>query len=285
MKPIIIYPCEWGNINKIDEDYTLEKEVASELGFLTYNFNYDEFVNGDKLKLSVSSLNNKNVVYRGWMMTVEQYRRFYSELKSLGGNLVTTPEEYEYTHHFINSYDKIDRYTPKTIWFRDEEQINWDKVRNELGDKFIVKDYVKSVKGFDFPEYLESSMTNEELDKYIDKFKQLRGNLYQGGIVLKKYVQLDKNNGHTHEFRGFFINHGCRLMYHNSDNKEDLVPFHMGNEYAMTMLHSCFYTIDYARLENGEYIVIEVGDGQVSGIPLDRKIAKQLYKYIAKLEN
>lgn len=285
MGPIILYPCEWGSINKIDEDYKLEKEVAHELGLLTYNFNYDEFTNGEELQLNVSSLNNQDVVYRGWMLTVEQYRRFYNELKSLGGNLVTTPEEYEYTHHFIKSYNKIDRYTPKTIWFEDGEQIDWDKVRNELGDKFIVKDYVKSVKGFEFPEYLESNMTNEELDNYIDKFKQLRGNLYQGGIVLKKYVQLDKKNEHTHEFRAFFINHGCRLMYHNSDNKEDLVPFHMGNEYAMTMLHSCFYTIDYARLENGEYIVIEVGDGQVSGIPLDKKIAKQLYKYIAKLEN
>lgn len=32
-------------------------------------------------------------------------------------------------------------------------------------------------------------------------------------------------------------------------------------------LPSKFYTVDYAELENGEWIILETGDGGVSGIP------------------
>jgi hypothetical protein len=30
---------------------------------------------------------------------------------------------------------------------------------------------------------------------------------------------------------------------------------------------SNFFTVDYAQLENGDWVVIETGDGQVSGLP------------------
>lgn len=277
MKPVIIYPCEFGNINKIDEDYKFEQEVATGQCFETILFNYDDFVFGNKLKIT-SKGNNKLAIYRGWMLKPIDYNRFYNELLTFGYKLINSPEEYENTHYFVNSYELIKNITPKTIWFKEGTPIDWILVRQNF-DKFIVKDYVKSVKGFDFPEYLKSNMTDEELNNYIDKFKQLRGNLYTGGIVLKQYVELDKKKEHTHEFRAFYLKGKMITVYANSDNKEDKIPYEIIQLYPIQLLLSLksnFYTVDFARLSNGEYTVIEIGDGQVSGIP-SKKEAIALY--------
>lgn len=112
-------------------------------------------------------------------------------------------------------------------------------------------------------------MSNEELNNYINKFRELRGNLYTGGIVLKQYVKLDRANGHTHEFRAFYNENSVMIIYHNSDNTDDIIPMTQTFEWKdnLTGIDSIFYTVDFARLENEDIIVIELGDGQVSGVP------------------
>lgn len=280
---LVIYPSKYNSINCIDEDYSIEEKYAKKHNLMTSYFNFDDFTTfNKKLKVSIEEAFTEPVlaVYRGWMMSVEDYTRFYNELKALYNiELITTPEQYENTHYFIKSYDKIKEHTPKTIWFSDNETIDWDKVRHELGEKFIVKDYVKSVKGFDFPEYLESNMSNEELDNYINKFREIRGNLFAGGIVLKQYVELDIKNGHTHEFRAFYNENFVMILYHNSCNTEDIIQMEQTFEWKadLTCIDSPFYTVDFARLDNGDIIVIEIGDGQVSGVP-DNMVE---YLYIA----
>ena len=121
MLPIILYPCEYGNIYKIDECYEFEREVAKELGFVTYLFNYDDFVNGCELEINTGLENNiclNTVVYRGWMLKVEDYKRLYEELLPLSLVLINNPKQYENTHHFINSYPMLELYTPKTLFFK-----------------------------------------------------------------------------------------------------------------------------------------------------------------------
>lgn len=268
MTNLIIFPSSYNKVNETDSDYEFEKEVALGYGFSVCNFNYDEFVNGSKLKLSDRFDSNCTAIYRGWMLSPSDYLRFYNELLSYNIILLTSYDEYYNTHCFVNSYDKIAKYTPETIWFIDD--INWNLVRKSF-DKFIVKDFVKSVKGFDFPEYLDSSLSDNALNWFIDKFKDLRGELFTGGIILKEYVKLDKR----HEFRAFYMKGEVAFIYDSVGHSDapDLV-----NDLANKLcnLDSHFYTIDFAKLENGDYIVVEIGDGQVSGVPFD-EIADKLY--------
>lgn len=278
MKPVIIYPCEFGNLNKIDPDYQFEQEVALEQDFKTILINYDDFTSGQKLKVTLKGY-GELAIYRGWMLKISDYSRFYSELLALGYKLMNSPKEYESTHYFVESYKFIEGVTPKILWYEEGKPIDWNEVRQKF-DKFMVKDYVKSVKGFDFPEYLESSMTDEELNGYIDKFKSIRGDLYSGGIVLKQYVELarDGDDGHTHEYRAFYIEDKLATIYPNSNNEKDSIPHAITEWHPLRfLLKSNFYTIDFARLKNGEYTIIEIGDGQVSGIP-SKKEAIALYK-------
>lgn len=281
-KLLIIFPCEYIGLNTVDETYAFEKETAEQLGFETINMNYDEFIMGVKLKLSKSIENSCKAVYRGWMMQSYKYSMLYDSLKELGIELVITPDKYEATHYFVRSYDKIKEYTAKTIWFSSDTEIDWTKVREKF-DKFIVKDYVKSVKGFEFPKYLESNMGDNELSSYIYKFKQLRGNLYTGGIVFKEYLNIEPDK----EYRAFYINNKLAFIYKNGDNIETVLDVpdiikELASKDEMRLLDSKFYTIDFGIKTSGEAVLIELGDGQVSGVP-NKKVAEMLYKNLKEM--
>ena len=299
---LIIYPCDFGNINKVDEDYAFEKAIADKNGIKTIMFNFDEYMTmGTKLKLNITNLGNVDdkeifAIYRGWMMKPEQYESFYTDLyKSYRIKLINTPLEYASAHCFNMAYDKIMDYTPKIAVFSEGEvkYIDWNNVKAYFNKKFIIKDYVKSVKDWDFPEYFDCTYTDEELDKWLNKFIELRGDLYTGGIIFKEYVELDRTNGKTHEFRAFYYKGRLITLYCNSNNEEDLNSQSKLNKHEKLIkqvkkfaelvpkLNSQFYTIDFAIKKNGDIIIIETGDGQVSGLPSPNE-AEQLYEYFVR---
>lgn len=279
MKITIMYPCFFGNINKIDNDYEFELELAKKYDYDYVFFDHDLFVSSGKVKLN-KKLNSDNfILYRGWMLTDIQYKNLFDALEKENVKMIVSPELYNNGHLFPRVYERVKYYTPKTIWFKEGETIDWKKVKDTF-DKFIIKDYVKSVKGFSFPTYFDDSYSEEELNDYVNKFKEIRGDLFTGGIVFKKYVELKKTEGHTHEFRAFYINGKVVCIYPNSENYDDLVPIYEAQE--INSLYSDFYTVDFAEIVDGKIIVIEAGDGQVSGIA-SIKEAEQIYKFLNKL--
>lgn len=174
---------------------------------------------------------------------------------------------------FPYSYDRLKDYTPKALSFKEGENIDWDYIKTTL-PKFFIKDFVKSVKGFDFPTFFDGNYNDKDLDNYLLKFKDLRGELFTEGYCFKEFVDLDKTDNKTHEFRAFFLNGKLINVYANSDNFKDEIPLEYIN--SLPDLDSDFYTVDVARLEDRKYIVIETGDGQVSGCEVV-EFAKELY--------
>lgn len=285
MERIVLYPCEYGNINKVDEDYKFEQMIAQKNGIITYLFNYDAFTSmGEKLKLNFGRIDKTNqiqAIYRGWMMKPEKYKEFYEELLIKHNiKLVNNPEEYENAHLFNKAFDKLMDYTPKIAIYYGNEEIDWDEVKDYF-DKFMIKDFVKSVKEWDFPEYFDYTHTNTQMEQYVKRFKELRGDLLTGGIILKEYVELDKTGGNTHEFRGFFYRGRLITLYHNSDNHSDSLDKVIKFANKLPKLESNFYTIDFAITKDNKIIVIECGDGQVSGLPSEKE-ADLLYESLEK---
>lgn len=56
--------------------------------------------------------------------------------------------------------------------------------------EFMVKDYVKSVKGTRFPVSFHTPVSQERMDGIVKEFVKLRGDLFTVGIVCKEYVDL-----------------------------------------------------------------------------------------------
>lgn len=80
----------------------------------------------------------------------------------------------------------------------------------------MMKDYVKSVKGTDFPVYFDSSWPDEELEELKERFIQMRGSLFVKGLVLKEFVDLKKRNGVTNEYRVFYLDGKPISMFSSS---------------------------------------------------------------------
>ncbi len=82
-------------------------------------------------------------------------------------------------------------------------------------NRFMVKDYVKSVKGTEFPKFFDNTITQGEFDKWMEIFYQYRGNLLTGGICIKEYLDL-KNMATKLMSTECFINHKVAAVSKNS---------------------------------------------------------------------
>ena len=83
------------------------------------------------------------------MMKEEQYTFFYEALQKSGITLITNPIEYRYFHYFPNVYKAIADDTPGMIAVPLASAYSLKDIQIRFV-RFMVKDYVKSVKGCSF---------------------------------------------------------------------------------------------------------------------------------------
>ncbi len=266
MMNTIIFPSSYFDINKVDEDLQQEYQAALSTGlFDIVIFSYDKWFNDGVLKLNRAVESMTLAVYRGWMMKPEQYESFYKALSEKKIHLITDPKSYELMHIFPNVYSEFGEDTAYMEVFPLHSKIDVEYLKKNF-KRFMVKDYVKSVKGTEFPKYFDQTITQSQFDKDMELFYRYRGNLLTGGICIKEYVDLKRYGEVTNEYRVFYINHEVASLSRNSDqgNYVPIPPEKLINKYKN--IDSIYYTVDYAELEDGSWRVIEAGDGSVSGL-------------------
>ena len=80
----------------------------------------------------------------------------------------------------------------------------------------MVKDYVKSVKGSEFPAYFDENCSQEAFNVWMELFYRYRGDLLTGGICIKEFLDLKRYEGRTNEYRVFYVNHEPICISRNS---------------------------------------------------------------------
>ena len=75
--------------------------------FQTALFNYDEWLAGDRLRMTKLDQTDGDVIYRGWMLKPEEYSELYGQMQERGISLLTSPKEYSAMHLFPNVYPII----------------------------------------------------------------------------------------------------------------------------------------------------------------------------------
>jgi len=279
------------NHNIVDEAFLKEYENAKKNGFDIIFYNFDE-KSINKIK---PNKEKESVIYRGWMINLIDYDKLYNELLSKNYVLINDPIQYRNCHYLPDSLKYIKDYTPKTIFqkIENENSINTliEKVKIFNGKSVIIKDYVKSEKHYwNTACFVENSNEKSKLIETINNFIKLRENDLNEGIVIREYIELNNLIKHSksgmplsEEYRLFFYKNEllCILNYweegNYSNNKPDTKHF---EEIAKTV-ESNFFTMDIAKEKNGNYIIIELGDGQVSGIP-EKEDSYKIYKSIKK---
>lgn len=259
---------------KADEDYGEEYRAAGR-NHPCALFSYEDLEAG-KLSLYGQPIFGLTI-YRGWMMNPALYRSFYSLLEERGIILINTPEEYERYHLLPGWYDDFKGETPETVWTSGDSADDVFRMAENLEGSFIIKDYVKSRKH----EWYDACFIRDIRDKnaagkIIRNFIQRQGSGLVGGVVLRKFEKLKQIGFHersgmplSEEYR-VFIYAGKILALDHYWTESSVVPI-SDEEYrwiasVAARIKSNFVTVDIARKEDGSLMVMELGDGQVSGL-------------------
>ena len=270
----ILFPCCPLYPNDVDPDYKTEYNLADIMGLGILYYDYEKLVQDTKVKIPQffrkKTFETSNVIMRGWMLKVEDYAFLYHYLAERGHTLINTPEQYKRCHWLPESYPHLKAFSPATLYSPGTDiEVLWCLVQRMGGKDFILKDYVKSEKGIPHLFKIDGNIKKSEFAKIINEFVEERGKLFNEGIVLREFIDLKKYDGEVNEWRCFVLNGEVADLSQNSNIKgliaapaKELVKFTCDTLRGL----SNFFTVDFAEKENGSWIVIETGDGQVSGL-------------------
>ena len=267
-----------------DDVYAAEAAVADRLGIAHTLIDHDAIISGD-LSSAVRRVPTADRlttgVYRGWMITPEQYRLLHQALDAKGVRLVNTPDAYRHCHHLPESYAAIEGSTPRTVWLPTAGEVDFEAVINMLrtfGDTpLVVKDFVKSQKhAWEEACFIPSASDRHAVERVVRQFLELQAPDLAGGLVFREFVEFEPVGRHprsgmplTLEYRLFFIDGKlllCSEYWEEGDYHGEGPPVEQFTDLA-SKVRSRFFTMDVAKRRDGGWLVVELGDGQVAGMP------------------
>ncbi len=256
-----------------DEEY-FNEYVASNNTFDKMLFSYEELVYNHKLK--IDKIIPGIAIYRGWMLKPEQYEELYDLLSEKGIYLINSVKDYKRCHLFPNWYKYLEGKTSNSLFTKSNDIDEAVELAKRFNGPIMIKDYVKSRKHeWNDACYIEDPKS-DNARQVITNFVKRQADTFVGGIVIREFVDLVQIGNHEiskmpiyEEYR-FFVLGGniiAIIAYWGNSvdklGKDDMKFINSIIEY----MGSNFYTIDVARKKtDNKLIVIEIGDGQVSGL-------------------
>jgi hypothetical protein len=298
----IIFCADPFNITRPDYMYESEVAAAQEANLSYSLISFEALVEGKRAERAIRrvepSAQGEVAVYRGWMLRPEAYARLYEALANKGISLLNTPTAYRHCHYLPESYPVIEGYTPRSTWLQLEpgKPVDMNAVMQALypfdGKPVIVKDFVKSRK-HEWSEacYIPSAADRQVVERVVNRFLELQGEDLNEGLVFREFVEFEPLTQHSksgmpliREFRQFFLDGKLILStpyWEEGDYSGLQAPTDLFQNVAQ-QVQSRFFTMDIARLRSGEWMIVELGDAQVAGLP-ERANVQAFYQALAKL--
>ncbi len=283
----------------VDDAYTDEAQAATASGLEYHFISYERLVHEHDTAAAIRRVPTaaapELAIYRGWMLRPPEYQALYDALHARGLLLINSPAAYRTCHYLPESYPLISDATPATVWLPLDACGDLDTIMEVLapfGDQpVIVKDYVKSRKHEWFEAcYIPSAADRQAVDRVVTRFLELQGDDISEGLVFRAYVAFQPIGAHpqsgmplTREHRLFFLD-GTLLAdspYWDApiDETAELPIEHFTRVAAR--VPSRFFTIDVAQCIDGSWMIVELGDAQVAGLP-ERLDATAFYAALSR---
>ena len=269
---------------RVDDAYQTEYEAARATGADVSLLNFEALVYENDPVAAVAHVSAAEGdmlgMYRGWMLTVDQYARLFTALQERQIVMINTPAQYAHCHLLPLSYAEIEMYTPKTIWvpFAEFAMADLAALLLPFGTRpIIVKDYVKSRK-HEWAEacFIPTAADTNAAARIVQNFVSRQGNDLNGGLVFREFEEFEPLTTHpqsgmplTREFRLIFLD-GTALLssryWDSGDYTGEAPPLDTFTQIART-IPSRFFTMDVAKTKTGAWRIIELGDAQVAELP------------------
>jgi hypothetical protein len=284
----IIFCADYWNSLSVDNAYEAEVSVVERLHLDYSLINIEALVEQRNVQGAVRKVEPSSTgeiaIYRGWMLTPHIYAQLYTALAERGLLLINTPAAYTHCHYLPESYHLIESFTPRSTWLRTEPDVSIEEVMKALrpfGDKpVIIKDFVKSRK-HEWNEacYIPCASDRLAVERVVRRFLQLQGEDLNEGLVFREFLEFEPLTSHSKsgmplvkEFR-FFVLDGQIILsapyWEEGDygDGEDGFPSTETFSQVAQRIQSRFFSMDVARQSNGTWSIVELGDGQVAGLP------------------
>ncbi|MBW4488257.1 MAG: ATP-grasp domain-containing protein [Trichocoleus desertorum ATA4-8-CV12] len=279
------------DIRQPDCDYVTECEAVKSLGFQPALIDFEALVNEQNPGKAVRKVpvqpTEQMGLYRGWMLTPTQYQQLFEALAQRGVRLLNDATAYKHCHYLPESYSIIAPCTPKSVWLTLNGELDMDIVMSllrDFGDRpLILKDFVKSRK-HEWHEacYIPQASDKTVVERVVRRFLQLQETGLNEGLVFREFVDFEPLTTHsksgmplTQEFRLFFLDAEPVYVnkYWDEGNYAEICPPMTQFCEVAQAVQSRFFTMDVAKRLNGDWMIVELGDGQVAGLPDSADIA------------
>jgi hypothetical protein len=261
-----------------DPDYESEHAAAKAAGLHCEVFNLESLREGDltaALRTCAAARSEQEpLVHRCWMMSDALFSNLHGGLVAQGYRPITSAAQYAEAHYMPIGYRHLAPRTPETRWITGKnEEDAWELYQPFADRDCIIKDWVKSAKHrWREACLIPASTSRERFSEIFKAFLEARGNLFEKGVVLRRYHDLvrleeDLRGQPVHEeYRMFFWR--AKLLAATPAIRGE-GPFGSLGEWeeVASRFSSPFITMDVARETSGNWLIIEVGDGGVSGLP------------------
>ncbi len=230
---------------QVDEVFRPQADVLRERGYDVTLVRDDVFCNGNGLR---GIPQDAIVVYRGWMVKVDEYRRLDDAVRLCGARLLTEPDVYALTHHLPNWYESLAEFTAGTVVIRGADDLV--STMEQLGwGEYFLKDYVKSLK------VAGGSIvrTAAEASGWVKSMLEYREEL-EGGICVRRVESFVPESE-----RRYFVLNGVPYA---PDDEAIPAPVYAAAE----RIASRFFAVDMATTTDHRRRIVELGDGQVSDV-------------------
>jgi hypothetical protein len=266
--------CRPATPQAMEDRMELEMEAAEELGIAQHSIVLEDVIDGELDRaLELLPRRGRRLLYRGWMLTEDEYAALHEALLERDHSLVVSPEEYAAAHYLPNYHPEIEDLTVPARWtFGTDLDEAWEAARALGEGPWLLKDHVKSVKEqWRSCCFVPQGTSRERFLEICENLIEARGERFERGLVVRPYVPLRRvaqteERPLHYEFRLFFAD--GRLIASEVYDDVDVVKPDLSRFRALgKRIASPFFTADVAMLESGEWVVVEVGDGGVSTLP------------------
>jgi hypothetical protein len=243
-----LYPADVLKPTQPDEMYGPEVAATRAAGFAVSTFPLELLVSG-RAKISPAVPGGETVVYRGWMLSAEEYLGLSALITQSGAEQLTSPEKYLLTHHLPNWYPLLKEFTPETEIVSVDADL--EQVLRGLGwGRFFIKDYVKSLKT-SVGSIIERP---EQVALVVREMQKFRGKI-EGGLCIRRVEDFLPETE-----RRFFVIDG--QPYAAESHADIPAAVHACAE----RIRSSFFSVDVVSRDDGIDRIVEIGDGQVSDL-------------------
>lgn len=243
----LLYSCDPFEKKQPDEAYKEEFDAAQAAGLACSLYSAEDFEFGQFRPRPLLTEGEK-VVYRGWMLTPENYARLQSAIEGKGAWMLTSADQYRHCHYLPEWYSLCEDFTPKTIFLGRDADFS-SALAGQNWQAFFVKDYVKSLTTS------RGSIARNvaEIEEIVALIETYRGRV-EGGVCIREYEALVPET----EERYF-------VFRQKAFARDGVVPEIV--KQIAARIDSPFFSVDIVLSADGMPRLIELGDGQVS----DRK--------------